>query len=198
MRISISGACSSGKTTAINKIKSICNDKGIPIEIASEFIRENKDIVSIDEIRKDSNRYFKLQHDVIMTRIKMETTAPRKGIFLTDRNLIDTLYYYQNYVTDKNIVNCNGYTYHTLLDYLLNYIKTDTNLDLIILMKPLKGVGLDDPMREKNLINSQNSEWEIIRALNYGFYNGRVPILEVDALTWDIEKAIDWLKNDRP
>ena len=71
--ITFTGGCHSGKTTSIQIIKKILEEKGKTVYIFSEIIR-NHNIGSIDEIRSDANKYIDLQYNIINEKIGGRTS----------------------------------------------------------------------------------------------------------------------------
>lgn len=171
--IAFSGGCFSGKTSTMEALKSILEKDGYKVVIVSEAMRETevaKSGMSIDIIRQDANLYFKLQKEIIQKKVKEEIEAffgEPNTIYLFDRALTDSLFYYEFYV-DKSKLD-NKYEYFKFYKWLLREVHTSlTNLDLLIEFKPLENCNVnDDKMRPANLKEASYSEYTCIHRLNY-------------------------------
>lgn len=173
--IAFSGGCFSGKTSTMEALKSILEKEGYKVVIISEAMRETeiaKSGMSIDAIRQDANSYFKLQKEIIQKKVKEEIEAfsgEPNTIYLFDRALTDSLFYYEFYV-DKSKLD-NRYEYFKLHKWLLREVHTSLiNLDLLIEFKPLKNCNVnDDKMRPAYLGEASYSEYTCIHRLNYTY-----------------------------
>ena len=173
--IAFSGGCFSGKTSTMEALKFILEKEGYKVVIVSEAMRETevaKSGMSIDAIRQDANLYFKLQKEIIQKKVKEEIEAlsgESNAIYLFDRALTDSLFYYEFYV-DKSKLD-NKYEYFKFHKWLLREVHTSlANLDLLIEFKPLKNCDVnDDKMRPAYLEEASYSEYECIHRLNYTY-----------------------------
>lgn len=170
--IAFSGGCFSGKTSTMQALKSILEKEGYKVVIIDENIR-NKNITSIDEIRKNPNSYFELQKEIIQEKIKQENEAfnsEKPIIYLFDRALTDSLFYYEFYVDKSNLAHKGEYFgFHKwLIDNVMNSM---FNIDMLIEFKPLLGIQTDDKMRPASLQASSISEFLAIHRNNVAFYN---------------------------
>ena len=129
--------------------------------------------MSIDAIRQDANLYFKLQKEIIKKKVKQERDVPFNDepdtIYLFDRAITDSLFYYEFYVDKSKLDNKEDYfRFHRLLlkrvSFLLNQI------DLLIEFKPLENCSVnDDKMRPAYLKEASYSEYTCIHRLNYTY-----------------------------
>lgn len=173
--IAFSGGCFSGKTSTMEALKSILEKNGYKVVIVSEAMRETevaKSGMSIDTIRQDANLYFKLQKEIIQKKVTEEIKAfsgESNAIYLFDRALTDSLFYYEFYV-DKSKLD-NKYEYFKFHKWLLREVHTYlANLDLLIEFKPLKNCNVnDDKMRPAYLEEASYSEYTCIHRLNYTY-----------------------------
>lgn len=173
--IAFSGGCFSGKTSTMEALKSILEKEGYKVVIVSEAMRETevaKSGMSIDAIRQDANLYFKVQKEIIQKKVKEEIEAfsgESNTIYLFDRALTDSLFYYEFYV-DKNKLD-NKYEYFKFHKWLLGEVHTSlANLDLLIEFKPLENCSVnDDKMRPAYLKEASYSEYTCIHRLNYTY-----------------------------
>ena len=69
--IVFTGGCYSGKTTSMEIIKKLLEEQGKSVIFLDELIRKYN-IESIDDIRKDANKYMDLQYDIISGKIQAE------------------------------------------------------------------------------------------------------------------------------
>lgn len=174
--IAFSGGCFSGKTSTMEALKSVLEKDGYKVVIVSEAMRETevaKSGMSIDAIRQDANLYFKLQKEIIKKKVKQERDVPFNGepdtIYLFDRAITDSLFYYEFYVDKSKLDNKEDYfRFHRLLlkrvSFLLNQI------DLLIEFKPLENCSVnDDKMRPAYLKEASYSEYTCIHRLNYTY-----------------------------
>lgn len=173
--IAFSGGCFSGKTSTMEALKSVLEKDGYKVVIVSEAMRETevaKSGMSIDAIRQDANLYFKLQKEIIQKKINQELAAfDSEGdtIYLFDRALTDSLFYYEFYL-DKNKLD-NKKEYFKFHEFLINKVCSNINqIDLLIEFKPLNSRDInEDKMRPAYLKEASYSEYTCIRRLNH-FY----------------------------
>lgn len=161
MVISISGASHSGKTTAIESLE--CDD----IIIHNEIIRDYC-ISSIDDIRKDSNKYFELQREIITKKINQEIEAYTNindKIHIFDRSIVDSYYYFKKYVDYDSLKNKE--TYNRFDNYLKNYIKFSFEFiyDKIILFNPIDASNNTDNFRPNDIKYIQHIEFNKIKEM---------------------------------
>lgn len=173
--IAFSGGCFSGKTSTMEALKSILEKEGYKVAIINEAMRETevaKSGMSIDAIRQDANLYFKLQKEIIQKKIDQEFKAfngEPNTIYLFDRALTDSLFYYEFYV-DKSKLD-NKEEYFKFHKYLLDKVSSTLNqVDLLIEFRPLENCNInDDKMRPAYLEEVSYSEFNCIRRLNYSY-----------------------------
>lgn len=173
--IAFSGGCFSGKTSTMEALKSILEKDGYKVVIVNEAMRETevaKSGMSIDAIRQDANLYFELQKEIIRKKINQEFEAfngEPNTIYLFDRAITDSLFYYEFYVDKSKLDNKKDYFgFHK---YLINKVSLMLNqIDLLIEFKPLKNCNMnDDKMRPAYLEEASYSEYECIHRLNYTY-----------------------------
>lgn len=173
--IAFSGGCFSGKTSTMEALKSILEKEGYKVVIVSEAMRETevaKSGMSIDAIRQDANLYFKLQKEIIRKKINQEFEAfngEPNTIYLFDRAITDSLFYYEFYVDKSKLDNKKDYFgFHK---YLISKASLMLNkIDLLIEFKPLENYSVnDDKMRPAYLEEASYSEYTCIHRLNYTY-----------------------------
>lgn len=173
--IAFSGGCFSGKTSTMEALKSILEKEGYNVVIISEAMRETevaKSGMSIDAIRQDANLYFKLQKEIIRKKINQEFEAfngEPNTIYLFDRAITDSLFYYEFYVDKSKLDNKKDYfRFHK---YLISKVSLMLNkIDLLIEFKPLKNCNVnDDKMRPAYLEEASYLEYTCIHRLNYTY-----------------------------
>lgn len=173
--IAFSGGCFSGKTSTMEALKYILEKEGYKVVIISEVMRETeaaKSGMSIDAIRQDANLYFKLQKEIIQKKIDLEFEAfngEPNTIYLFDRAITDSLFYYEFYV-DKSKLD-NKKEYFKFHKYLLDKVSSTLNqVDLLIEFKPLDCRDVnEDKMRPAYLEDVSYSEYICISRLNYSY-----------------------------
>lgn len=173
--IAFSGGCFSGKTSTMEALKSILEKEGYKVVIVSEAMRETevaKSGMSIDAIRQDANLYFKLQKEIIRKKINQEFEAfngEPNTIYLFDRAITDSLFYYEFYVDKSKLDNKEDYfKFHK---YLLDKVSSTLNqVDLLIEFKPLNNRDINaDKMRPAYLSSASYSEFACIFILNNNY-----------------------------
>lgn len=173
--IAFSGGCFSGKTSTMEALKFILEKEGYNVVIISEAMRETeaaKSGMSIDAIRQDANLYFKLQKEIIRKKINQEFEAfngEPNTIYLFDRAITDSLFYYEFYV-DKSKLD-NKEEYFKFHKYLLDKVSSTLNqVDLLIEFKPLNNRDINaDKMRPAYLSSASYSEFACIFILNNNY-----------------------------
>lgn len=182
MIIAFSGASHSGKTTFINVLKDTLKENVI---VFDEIIRD-KISLSIDEIRKDSNLYFNTQLKIISQKIKQEVdtykTQDKDKLYIFDRSIIDSYFYYMFYVDKSTLSPENADKYFDFLHTLQKYVKFAMNkiYDCVFLFTPIDSTNNTDEMRPKNLSYKQQQEYNIIRDLSIIYKN---KIIDFNALS---------------
>jgi hypothetical protein len=178
--IAFSGACHSGKTTAIAGVKEHFGEKVISV---SECIRRRDDVKNIDAIRRDPNAYLNFQIEVITEKFSTEQQVISdnpNSIILTDRSMADSFFYYAFYVDKSNLNRERVRHYTDFFKWL--YFRTMATVhcyDHIFLFKPIK-IKENDPLRPGNLDLLQDVEYLFIQSLVRGFYQS-THITEVSA-----------------
>jgi hypothetical protein len=173
--IAFSGGCFSGKTSTMKALKSILEKYGFTVIILDELIRKSqkaKATKSIDEIRRDANEYFELQKEIIQEKIKQENKAFNSSkpiIYLFDRALTDSLFYYEFYVDKNNLHNKLSY-FEFYEDIVNSVIKSFNLLDMLIEFKPLMNIKNEDTMRPAMINNSAQVEYLGIHRNNAAFF----------------------------
>lgn len=173
--IAFSGGCFSGKTSTMEALKFILEKEGYNVVMISEAMRETeaaKSGMSIDAIRQDANLYFKLQKEIIQKKINQEFEAfngEPNTIYLFDRAITDSLFYYEFYV-DKGKLD-NKEEYFKFHKYLLDKVSSTLNqVDLLIEFKPLNNRDINaDKMRPAHLSSASHSEFACISILNNNY-----------------------------
>lgn len=165
MRIAFSGACHSGKTTLIKKIKALDND----FVVLDEIIRDYN--IDIDDVRSRPGEYLELQIKIITKKIQQERECVLFNKVLIDRSIFDSTYYLNKYL-DVNKLNNRQ---KILLNFLNNkifahYEKVNNIYDYIALLEPIK-VSEEDKFRPKDLELIQREEYELIKELVESNFN---------------------------
>ena len=175
MIIAFSSCSYSGKSTTIDKIKKILGDRCF---IVGELIREvlrKEGIESIDEVRKDTNKYFDLQVKIIHTKINQESAykaiCTSNEIVLIDRSLADSYYYFKTYINFEKLTESKQAAYKEFEEYFLEKAKIhyQTIYDKIIIFSPIDCSKNNDKMRPADLVEKQIKEYNSILELNYNF-----------------------------
>lgn len=175
--IAFSGGCFSGKTSTMQALKSILEKEGYKVVIIDENIRKTEKAKkcsdSIDALRANPDSYFELQKEIIQEKIKQENEAfnsKKPNVYLFDRALTDSLFYYEFYVDKSKLAHKDDYfNFHKwLIDNIFNSMY---HLDLLVEFKPLLGIHTDDKMRPANLGIASSSEFLAIHRNNVAFYN---------------------------
>lgn len=182
-RVAFSGGCHSGKTTLINKLKSIAPDDVVTCD---ECVR-SRNIKSIDDIRKDPAKYLDFEIDVISKKILDEEYSQKidDKIILFDRSLADSLFYFTHYLRRESLDAGNQLVYDASLESLLRICKKhfDDVYDKVFLLKPIQITQDAGIFRPSDIVNSQNIEHETISKLANSFeaFKTKWKISEVDA-----------------
>jgi hypothetical protein len=168
--IAFSGACHSGKTSAIRDIKEHFGDR---ILVVNEVIRQ-KAITNIDKIRSNPKAYLEFQFEVIREKFTAEQSIIQQNpnaVVLTDRSLADSFFYYVFYVDKSTLSRELLERYTDFFKWL--YFRTLTSArcyDHIFLFRPLK-LSEEDLLRPGNLDLLQDVEFFFIKTLVLGFYS---------------------------
>ena len=199
--IVFTGGCHSGKTTSIQIINKILEEKGKKLIIFSEIIR-NHNIVSIDEIRLDANKYMDLQYQIINEKIDMELSMINyedeiyDTYVLVDRAITDSLFYLTFY-TNKNEFNDESkekfyYTFNRIYKHL-NHIKDVYNI--ILEFKPLNKIQENDSFRPENLNKMKDIEYIMIQNLNKAYFGNLERYHQIDLNNVDKDKMYNFWKQ---
>ena len=178
------GGCYSGKTTSMEVIKDILEAQGKKVVFLDELIRRHK-IGSIDEIRRDPNKYMELQNDIIRGKMDSEKYSynnfDENTIILVDRSVTDSLFYLTFYV-DKNSLDIEHQTQFIKLFHDLNkYLEEVNNVYTYIFeFTPLKNLIENDIFRPQNLKELQNIEYEMIKKYNFLYFHNHDGYMSID------------------
>ena len=197
--IVFTGGCYSGKTTSMEIIKNILESQGKHVIMFDELIRRHN-IISIDDARKDPNKYMDLQYDIINGKIDMELSVLNKydsnTFILVDRAVTDSLFYLTFY-TNKNEFNGESkekfyYTFNRINDHLSNI----TNVyNYIFEFKPLKNIQEDDIFRPADLDKMKDIEYKMIQNLNKAYFGNLERYYQIDLNNVDRDKMYDFWKQ---
>lgn len=203
--IFFSGACNSGKSSALKLAELYLKDKGYQVKTLEEsFIPVD---ASIDDLRKDANKYFEAQKEYILNRIAREkeiVVSQDNTIWLVNRALTDTLAYYLFYINKAELTeeNVHEYTtlYLTLIDYLYTYANNPNNYWCVHLVNSYLDIDLSKKSRPKYLKDLQIIEDSLITYFNrmYFYFSGDTKnIIRVRRSNIDTElySIIDYLKK---
>jgi|WetSurMetagenome_2_1015567.scaffolds.fasta_scaffold04723_2 hypothetical protein len=179
--IVLSGACYSGKTTAMNTIKKYLEDKGKKVIISDEYIRHIHDIKSIDELRQHPSAYLNIQVLIAQQKIKTERELfeqykHKDDVYIIcDRSILDSIYYLCFYLDKSQLttseIACLGLLLSTLLETTEEFYTK--YYDVTLLFKPIIACSNNkDSMRPKDLIYVQQNEYRLIKLLYLGYCFG--------------------------
>lgn len=183
--VALSGACHSGKTTALNQIKAHFDTN---IDYFGENIR---DLIppglSIDQLREQPDVYVDVLHAAVIGKIHREDAAmddDRVTVF--DRSLADSLYYFTRYLHVGDLSPDKVILYYEILGNFMESIRPD-RYDLVIFLKPIPIPSThNDPHRPKELPKIQLQEAETLSMLSTIFR----PVLLVDRQSVTIKNVI--------
>lgn len=192
--IGFSGACHSGKTQLFNKLKQYNSPF---VEFLPEMIRENiKENESIEDIRKDPNRFLNMQDNIFRFNLKniIEKNNDEGKLIISDRTLIDNLYYTLIYL-DRTCDNLNWDKHNKLWKDMLDVANNiESYYSKIFFFKPIIFNSENDKVRVKNLKSIQNLEYNTFRMLhhkninnNKSVYNSDSFIIDFDVIKFDKE-----------
>jgi uracil-DNA glycosylase family 4 len=157
------GGCHSGKSTFAAKLKSWFKDYVVSFD---EEIRKTTDL-SIDDLRKDAQKYFSIQLDIIKKKIDQEALAiaedrinPYKNLYIFDRSLADSYFYYTFYVDKSQLSEEQSNEYDAFLKVLRETMPKHIGYEnaKIFYFEPLSCEDNTDKMRPKTLCSRQSIE----------------------------------------
>lgn len=179
--IAFSGGCYSGKTTALQALAKELEARGVKVAIIEENIRKELDKLnlSIDEARNNPNLYFSIQCKIINEKITRELIALKdtsETVYLEDRAITDSIYYFLKYVKYNNLNDFNKNRYRRLHKLLISHAKE--NLEkyyLVLYFYKLHDVDYDT-LRTKYRpeVNDTDEEHSILMLNKLFFYSGNV------------------------
>lgn len=193
------GGCYSGKTTSMEVIKDILEAQGKKVVFLDELIRRHK-IGSIDEIRRDPNKYMELQNDIIRGKIDSEKYSynnfDKNTVILVDRSVTDSLFYLTFYV-DKNSLDIEHQKqFITLFNDLNDYLDTVSDIYTYIFeFTPLKEVIEHDSFRPQNLKDLQNIEYKMIKKYNFLYFHNHNGYMSIDLNNVSKDNMKEYWKN---
>lgn len=165
-----SGACHSGKTTAIDTLKKWLENQGHACDVLKELLRKQDGINDIDKIRANSSRYLALQSKIIREKIRQETEMDSPWPVLVDRSVADSLYYLTTY-TNKHKLSAAELEEYADLIRLIHDHAASKPYAAVFVFRPIT-VTQVDPLRPVNLTRLQRAEFSCIRTLNRGLFDG--------------------------
>lgn len=172
--IVFSGGCFSGKTTTMLKAKEIFEKHGHAVVLLSELVRK-REIVSIDEIRKNPFAYLAFEEDVIREKIAQEIKLHKqnkKQVVLVDRSITDSLFYLTFYTDKSELGELEWERYELLHAEVVAHIKFAFNYIYgpILEFSPItKTENTDTQFRPKQIDLLKNIEHDIIHSFNESF-----------------------------
>lgn len=186
MVIAFSGASYSGKTTTIEKLKSIYKDR---LLVSDEVIRDKN--IDIADLRNDANKYLLFEIEVITQKInndiKLSNQAKEENkILFMDRSIYDSMNYFYLYLTPSKLSKENLEIFSKFDNYLQDVARryNDDILDGIVLFKPLP-IELEkiesDQYRGNDLVYLQTVEYNFIKNLTLSHFKKK--ILKFDVTT---------------
>lgn len=189
--IALSGACHSGKTTVIERMKQEIPEVGV----ALDPIRQTG-FQSIDELRKDPSRYLSVLGTAINMKISQEDdmlNRMERPVWLVDRSLVDSLFYLSFYLDKADLCVREREIYFSLVNRVISLIPG--RYAAVAIFEPIPIEGTIDSMRPADLAASQQSEHKMIEALTLGLLQRTgIPIIRVDARS--PENLINLCKNE--
>lgn len=199
--IVFTGGCHSGKTTSIQIIKKILEEKKKTVYIFSEIIRSHN-IGSIDEIRSDANKYMDLQNQIINEKIDMELSMlnyedeTHDTYVLVDRAITDSLFYLTFY-TNKNEFNDESKEkFYYTFNRINNHLKNIRNIyNFILEFKPLNTIQENDSFRPVNLDKMKDIEYNLIHQYNISNFKDLSGYKEIDLNNVSKEQMYDYWKQ---
>lgn len=184
LKFVFTGGCYSGKTTSMNIIKKILEEKGKKVIYLDELIRRY-DIGSIDDIRNNPNAYMDLQYEIITAKMESEIEADElinsNICILIDRAVTDSLFYLTFYVSKNSLDEEHQQKFIKLFNKLNSYlIETPNIYDYIFEFTPIKKLEEQDTFRPKNLKDFQHIEYEMIKKYNKIYYDSHPGFMTID------------------
>lgn len=180
--IAFSGGCFAGKTTTIEYVKSKLLEDGFKVCVFNEVIRDSLDSLkmTIDQVRSMPKVYLDLQHDVIQKKIEHEAQAfeamkqdkhfgaHNETVYLFDRAITDSLFYYENYVDKSGLRSPELITkYVEFHSMLLAYVSPAFKLyDMVLEFSPINSLTDNDFYRPEGLGVIKYYEHACIHRLN--------------------------------
>ena len=199
--IVFTGGCHSGKTTSIQIIKKILEEKGKKVIIFSEIIR-SYNIRSIDEIRSDANKYMDLQNQIINEKIDMELSMlnyddeTHDTYVLLDRAITDSLFYLTFYTNKNEFNNESKEKFYYTFNRINNHLSNITNVyNYIFEFKPLKNIQEDDIYRPIDLDKIKDIEYTMIQNFNKAYFGNLERYHQIDLNNIDKDKMYDFWKQ---
>lgn len=179
--IAFSGGCFSGKTTTMKALQKVLTEKGYKVNVLSELIRNIVD-VPIDELRKDAVKYFEVQKKIITEKINQERHAfnaiykdlncdcKYNTIFLVDRAISDSLFYFENYVDKSRLPDDKIIEYCKFHEHLVEYTYgAFRNYSVVAEFAPINNSTNTDIFRPKNIDFLKHYEHDVIQRINAVF-----------------------------
>lgn len=173
--IAFSGGCFSGKTTTMEALRKALINNGYEVCVFSELIR-NMISESIDQVRKNPVKYFELQKKIISKKINQEKHAfntikqhaKNKTVFLFDRAITDSLFYFENYIDKSSLPDDVITEYCKFHTQIINYAyEAFRNYSAVVEFVPLNISCNVDKFRPKNIDALKHYEYSVISMLNY-------------------------------
>lgn len=178
MRVYISGACSTGKTTLVNYIKSnlelfksLIGIKNVVIidELARKFFEQNnKGYASYSDLLKHYDDTMDYWSELICEfRRVIGDCAASNYVYIIDRGPIDySVNLTLNYISgNKKQLESRAREYSSMMDRL------NESLDSLTFMTQSDSAVEDDGFRPTNLIYKRNLELELFKLANRGNSN---------------------------
>lgn len=195
--IVFAGGCHSGKTSSINVIENLLKNRGKSVISLNELIRKYN-IESIDDIRKDPNKYVDIQYNIITGKISAEIEAVSSDydFILIDRSVTDSLFYLTFYVDKNNLDTEHQQKFIKLFHYLNNYLNDVNNIYTYIFeFVPIRQLQENDTFRPQNLKDLQEIEYEMIKKYNKLYFNNHNGYIKIDLNGMKLENLSDFWKN---
>jgi deoxyadenosine/deoxycytidine kinase len=163
--IAFSGACNSGKTTAMQKAKARFGDT---VTLMPEIIRQlalapaKVQIESLSNLRKNPTAYLLVEDDIIRRKIQQECDAMQNSgkVYLIDRSVVDSLFYLIFYLDKSNLSSQELRLFRALYDMVINALTLWLQYDAILFFLPLN-IETNDLFRP-NMDIYQKMECDII------------------------------------
>ncbi|MFH1547427.1 MAG: AAA family ATPase [bacterium] len=168
--VAFSGACHSGKTTTIDKLKEIFKDDAV---VLGELVRDTN-IVSIDDIRKDPERHFSFEKEVIQKKIDGEDSLRNveDKICLIDRCLTDSLHYLLDFTKPEELGEESRQGFNLFVGRVSGITRKHLEdfYDVVLLCQPIPPNGMVDKFRPRSLTSEdQRKEYNRIIEVTKSF-----------------------------